>query len=199
MHRFFQRLFRPENFPDQFFAATVVGVRFSRKHNLKFSSIFGDFAQPVQIRQNQISPFVPGGAACKSDGKDIWIELQSGLFVHLVEKFVLRQQMRGPPLFLWQSQRAAQTVIVLTPGRNVAVQSCLERWSGPRRRMHTVSNCFYWNLRKHPARYFSVQFGHAVHVVAHVQRQVRHVHRSAALRGFLQIREIGLRLQHAPQ
>ena len=51
LHGSFQRFFCAENFPDQFFSAAIIGMRFTGKYNLKFPDVLGNFAQTVQIGQ----------------------------------------------------------------------------------------------------------------------------------------------------
>src|SRR5215467_12868385 len=104
--------------------------------------------------------------------------------------------MRRPDVLRGQAKGAAQTEIVLAPGGNVAVKELLKRRASPRTGMNTVGDGMDWHSGEHLARSFSVLFGDAVHVRAQAQRKLRHVHRSALARGFLQAGNVLLRLQN---
>src|SRR5580765_1312077 len=138
LNGFLESFPRPEYLPDQFLASAILRMGLARKNNLEFAGAAGNFAQPVQVRQNQVSALVAGGTARKSNRKSVGIQTQTGLLLHFLEEIVLCQQVRGPNLFLRQPQGVAQREIVLAPCGDVSVKDILQRRAGPGGSVDTV-------------------------------------------------------------
>src|SRR5260370_38513962 len=121
----------------------------------------------MQIGEDQVGRVVPRGAARKPDREGIGIKLKAGLLANRLEQIVFGNQMRGPDFLRRQAQRAPQTVVVLAPRWNVAVEELLKRRRSPRTGVHAVGYGLDRYFRKHLARSFAAPPGPAIGVGAH--------------------------------
>src|SRR6266403_2519347 len=121
-----QRFFRLENPANDVLPASIIRMRLAGINNLEVAGVLGNLPEPVEIGQDQVGALVSCCAARKPDGESLGIELEAGLLANRFEQIVLGDQMRRPDILRWQPERAPQTVVVLAPRRNVAVEELLK-------------------------------------------------------------------------
>src|SRR5215467_4626542 len=164
-------------------------------NDLKLAGVLRNLAQAIEVGKNQVRALVARGAPSKANRKHFWVQMETGLLADFFEQFVPSDKMCRPDIFRRQAQCAAQTKIVLAPGRNITVKELLERGASPCSRMNTIRDGMDRHFGKHLARSLAMLLGYSIDVGAQIQCQLRHVHRSPAARRVQQARNILLRLQ----
>src|SRR6266568_6021880 len=189
-----QRFFCVKDAANDVLPSSVIRMRFACINNLEGARVLGNLPQAVEVGEDEIRALISGGTPRKTNGENFGIELETCLRANHFKQFVFRDQVRRPHFFRWEAERAAKAVIIRAPGRNVAVEELLKRWTSPRARVNTVGYRLDRHFRKHQARSFAVLLGDAVDIGAETQRELRHVEGCAAARRLLKSRKILLGL-----
>ena len=150
-------------------------MRLAAEDQLKAAGAGVDRLEAGEIVEHQIGALPDGRAAGEADGEDIRIHSGAGGLVHVLEQLRLGAPMRVPDFALGHAEHVAQTGIVLPPIGNVPVEHRLHGRRGPGRGVHAVGDRIDLVLREHRPGDLAVSFGHAVHVLAVVEREIRHV------------------------
>src|SRR4029077_3364711 len=121
-----ERFLGLENVPDDVLAAGVAWMGLAGINDLERSNVLGDLPQAVEVAQDQVGPFVAGGATRKANGESFGIELQTGLLANGFKKIVLCEEVCGPDFFGRQTQRSTKAVVIFAPRWNVTIEELAE-------------------------------------------------------------------------
>src|SRR5712692_8634164 len=154
------------------FPAAIIRMCLAGINNLELAGVLGNLPETIEIGQDQVGALVSCCAARETDCESFGIKLEASLLAHRLEQIVLGNQMSRPDFLRRQAQRTPQTVVVLTPRRNIAVKELLKRRRSPCPGVHAVGDGLDRGTRKHLARSFPVLLGNAVDIGAQAQRQL---------------------------
>lgn len=134
-----------------------------------------DRTQEVGIAQDQGHALVLRRPAREADREDIGIELHASGVLYVREEMGLRVGVGAPDLLLRHSDRIAQQEGVGAPAGDLVIVEPAEDLPRPGGGVHAVGDAVDLVPREHRARHLTVLLGHAVHVLAQVHGELRHV------------------------
>ncbi|OPY78638.1 MAG: hypothetical protein A4E70_02344 [Syntrophus sp. PtaU1.Bin005] len=109
----------------------VAGMGLAAVYDLDLAHFIGNPFEPLHITEEEIRPLVGGGTPGKADCQDVLIHACPGFVVDQAHELLLALHVRVPELVSGNAQGVAQTEIVLSPQRNMAVEQFSKRRGNP--------------------------------------------------------------------
>ena len=92
------------------------------------AGVANDATQPVDVREQQVCPFVAGRPAGEADCHRPCVECRAGASLDFAEQSGLRFCVCGTNLFQRDSRGLTQVAVVVAPFRDVLVVEAREGW-----------------------------------------------------------------------
>ena len=159
---------------DQFFAGFILGVGFPGIDELN-PSFFRDLHEPLHVMEQEIHTLICRGSPGKAEGEHIQIHGDAGRFIYIAKQVLLCLLVGVPELLLRDITAPDKELRFICPPRNIDIEETGYFRTGPGEGVYAVRYGMNGIAGEHVLRHLAVLLCHAIHVLAQVEGQERHI------------------------